>query len=197
MHGDLNQKVAALAIGLDALTRRVPDSDGIKNELTRLYKLAAGLATRIRRVSNELHPAVLEHAGLTAALEAHCAELRANGTPEVDVDLDLAVPLDDVSSDVALCVYRVVQELVANALRHGSCRRIKIAGRVEDESTLLMISDDGVGFELAAARRSSGLGLRSAQERLRVLGGTIEIESRPGAGTTVTVRLPLNGLMRM
>ena len=98
--------------------------------------------------------------------------------------------LDSLDSDVALCLFRVVQEALTNVLRHARARTACVSVMTTAESVELNIVDDGVGF-VAGERTRSGLGLRSIHERVRFLQGNVSVDSRPGEGTTVLVRIPI------
>jgi signal transduction histidine kinase len=190
LHDDLNQKIAVLALAISRLRRSPPaDAGRLQQELEQLHDRTIALADRSRRVSHELHPALLEHAGLVAALRAWCAEFRDGAA--IEVDLDLPPSLEDVPAALALGLYRVAQEALRNVERHAGCRRAAIAVRVGDGVVELTVRDDGRGFDPAARRGGRGLGLVSMDERLRLLGGTLEIRSKPGKGTQVIARAPL------
>jgi signal transduction histidine kinase len=96
-----------------------------------------------------------------------------------------------VEKEVSLCVYRVLQESVNNAVKHASARHIGVALWEGNDEIRLVVVDDGLGFDPAAARKGPGLGLISMEERLRVVAGKLSIESRPGAGATIRARVPL------
>ena len=101
-----------------------------------------------------------------------------------------AAGLDSLDSDVALCLFRIVQEALANAVRHARARTICVSLLITAESVELTVVDDGVGFA-ASERTKSGLGLRSIHERVRFLQGQVSVDSRPGEGTKVLVRIPI------
>jgi PAS domain S-box-containing protein len=189
LHDDLNQKLAALAIGLSNLRRRLPPDDGrLRQDVTALHGQAKALAADIRGLSHDLHPAVLEHAGLRAALQAHCAEF--TGASGVTVALDVTDGAADLPPDVALCLYRVAQESLRNIARHSGAREARITLRTDREAVHLSVEDTGRGFDPDAPRARAGLGLVSMRERVRLLQGALEIQSRPGR-TALLVQLPL------
>jgi signal transduction histidine kinase len=190
LHDDLNQKLAALAIALSGVTRRLPPAEAARVTLRQIHERTAELADDVRRISHELHPAVLEHAGLAAALRAHCAELRHD--TKLAIELDIPEPLEAVTLDAALSLYRIAQEALRNAVRHAGCQRAWVNCRTAPDVVSLTVADDGEGFDVAAAGRDHrGLGLRSMGERARLVGGTVDVRSTRGRGTVVTVRIPL------
>jgi signal transduction histidine kinase len=109
---------------------------------------------------------------------------------QVAVAFNPADGLDSLDSDVALCLFRVVQEALANAVRHARARTIDVSFLMTAEGVELNVVDDGVGF-VAGERPGSGLGLRSIHERVRFMRGSVSIDSRPGEGTRVRVRIPI------
>ena len=98
--------------------------------------------------------------------------------------------LDALGSDVAVCLFRVAQEALTNAVRHARARTISVQLKATDTDVDLDVIDDGVGF-IARERAGQGLGLRSMDERVRFTGGSVTVASRPGEGTTVLVRVPI------
>ena len=191
LHDDLNQQVADLCISLGKIKRNVPDSaenllGDLVNLKTRLLKLSDGL----RHISHELHPVTLEIVGLAAALRSHCTEVTAiTSVPvEFEASWDEAAP-----PSVALCFYRVAQESIRNAARHSHATKVKVSLAKSDSLLSLRISDDGVGFDVREALTQGGLGLRSMEERVRLIGGGLELASQPGHGTTLTVTVDLPG----
>ncbi len=209
LHDDINQQLAALSIALSSLRRRLPEGAGeVRDELARLQRRAIDLANAIRQLSHELHPGILQHAGLVAALRAHCGELAVQH--DIEVTLDTEDDLDDIPAMAALCLYRVAQEALSNIVRHAGARRARVSLARTGELLELAVSDDGQGFDLMEARRAGGLGLLSLDERVRLLGGTVRIDTRPPltlpsppsdggegrvrGGTELRAQVPLGGL---
>lgn len=190
LHDDINQQLAMLAINLSALKRRLPpDVLGLGEELNQLQQQIMSLANDIRNLSHELHPGVLQHAGLVAALRTHCSEFRQ----QHDIDLSFHVdgPLEGVPQETALCLYRVAQEALANICRHSQATKVSVDLRHAVDRVVLTVTDDGQGFDLAEARQSVGLGLISLDERVRLAGGCLRIDSKRQWGTELCVEVPL------
>jgi signal transduction histidine kinase len=188
LHDDVNQQLAALSISLSSLRRRLPASAAdIAGELTRLQQQTHELADDIRLLSHDLHPSVLQHAGLAPALKARCDEFCVRHA--IPVRFVTRGELDTISSDVALCLYRVTQEALRNIATHAEAQQVRVELLRSDSSLELTIEDDGQGFDLQGARSAGGLGLISLDERVRLVRGTLEIDSRPHGGTTVRVRI--------
>ena len=146
----------------------------------------AQLADDIRHLSHELHPGVLKHAGLVAALAQHCAEVEQHHS--LSVRFVARDEFDSLDFDTALCLYRVTQEALTNIVRHARARNAAVDLRRGEAGVELHISDDGIGF-VASERAGSGLGLRSIDERVRIAGGHVSVDSQPGKGTNLVVRI--------
>jgi two-component system sensor histidine kinase UhpB len=190
LHDDVNQQLAALSIALSSLKRRLPEAPReVHAEVARLQQQTINLSEEIRNLSHELHPGVLQHAGLVAALRGSSAEFGLQHGIEVSVE---AVDnLGDLPPEVALCLYRIAQEALHNTAIHARARRARVTLRRTFAGLELTVRDDGCGFNLAEAQRAGGLGLLSIDERVRLVRGSLRIESRPRKGTQVCVRIPL------
>ena len=191
LHDDLSQQLAGVAIIVSSLKRKIgkPDSESdIEQSFVTLQERTAEAVTTVRNLSHELHPGVLKQTSLTAMLRSHCADSARHH--QVTVTFNPGDGLDSLDSDVGLCVFRVVQEALTNALRHASARTIGVSVITTGETVELNVMDDGVGF-VASERTRTGLGLRSIHERVRFLHGHVSIRSRPGAGTKVLVQIPI------
>lgn len=188
LHDDLGQRVTAAALGLKAVRRQVPEGGSRRADLDAVGSELADLAEDLRRLSHELHPAALERRGLVEALSDHCSEIeRRTG---VAVRLSLHDAERPFPPELALGLYRIAQEALANVARHAAARTAHVTLAVSMGSAQLAIADDGVGFD-PAARSSGGLGLASIEERADLLGGRLRIASAPGAGTEIEVTVPL------
>jgi signal transduction histidine kinase len=191
VHDDVGQRVASLSIGLSAAKRMVPKDEGpLAGELSALQQQARKVASDLRQLSHDLHPAALDQLGLLEALRGRCAQVQAESG--VQIELEAAEEWPEVEGAVALCLYRVAQEALRNVTQHAWARSARVSLERRDALVVMRVADDGCGFDGAAAR-SSGLGLVSLGERIRLLGGTLEVESAKAAGTTVTVSLPVEG----
>ena len=189
LHDDVVQKVAALAIGISRVKRRVAEADQpLVDELAGIQQSIFGLSEDIRGLSHRLHPAVLEHAGLAAALKSFTEEF---STAE-GIDVTLTVPEggEVVSRDIGVCVYRVVQEWLRNIAKHSGAKSAEVMLSISGSELHLVIKDAGQGFEVDRAR-GRGLGIASIEERVRLCRGTVEIESQLTWGTKLTARIPL------
>jgi signal transduction histidine kinase len=190
LHDDHCQRLAALALELKALRNRPAGGDRGLPELDAVGAGLAELAEDLRRLSHDLHPAILERHGLAEALRDHCAEIERRSGLRVRSSLrdDAEAPLPP---DLALGLYRIAQEAMANTVRHAGARTAHVTLRIAAGEAYLAVVDDGAGFDPGEARRAGGLGLAIVEERARLLGGRCRIASAPGAGAEIEVTLPL------
>ena len=190
LHDEVSQHLAGLAIMLSSLKRKVgksgPDRD-FDRAVATLQDRIITLTEKIRQLSHELHPSVLEHVGLVATLRRHCADIEAHH--QIKVSFSAGDGLDSLAPEEALCLFRVAQEAIANAVRHARARTILVQLTSTNEGVELRIDDDGIGF-VASDRMRRGLGLRSIDERVRLIRGHVTVESRPGRGTNLLITIP-------
>jgi PAS domain S-box-containing protein len=193
LHDDLSQKLAALSLGISSLKRRVSDSNGfLRKDLEQLREQADDLTNDIRQLSHHLHPAVLEHLGLVPALQAYIDEFHIK--ENVEVNLSAQITTKRIPLQISVCLYRVAIEALRNVARHSGAKAANIALMEDEHSLSLKISDHGRGFNVEHALHGDGLGLVSAEERVRLLEGVLEVKSHEGNGTTVFARIPLDHL---
>jgi signal transduction histidine kinase len=155
-----------------------------------LQKQVSEIATDIQTLSHELHSSKLEYLGIAAAMRGFCQEF----SEQQDVEIDLRshdVP-SSLSPDISLCLFRVLQEAVHNSAKHSGVRRVEARLWGAPDEVHLTVSDSGAGFDSEAVKESRGLGLISMKERLKLLKGTLSIESLPKRGTTIHARVPLS-----
>ena len=191
LHDDASQELAALSIALSALGGRLPpdSAPGLREEVARLQARAVALAEGIRHLSHELHPGVLQHVGVAVALRSYCREFaRTHGLP---VTFQAEGDLESVPADVGLCLYRVVQEALGNVAKHAAAGEAHVTVERVGADVVLAITDDGSGFDQAAARSRRGLGLLSLDERARLVGGRLTIDTKPQRGTELRIVVPI------
>jgi signal transduction histidine kinase len=188
LHDGVGQYIAELALTVSAV-KRIPAvrAAGVDVEFKRLYDQTSDLFESVRALSHQLHPSVLRHAGLLAAMTALCDGFRRQHEIEVQFEPHRIEPIPD---DVALCVYRIAQEALRNIGDHAEARLVRvILGRTVEELSL-SVADDGRGFDVEAGRNRSGLGLVSMEERVRLVHGRLDIVSGTH-GSSITVHIPL------
>ncbi len=190
LHDNLSQKMALLAIEIEQLAQLPSHSaEEIDAGLRNLLDKVQELSSEIHRISYALHPWKLDRLGLAAAILSLCNEASNHQSLQVQCDFE-NIP-DRLPRDVALCLYRVIQESLQNIIKHSGAYAATVDLRGSPSEIRLRITDEGVGFEPESAVRKPGLGLLSMRERLRIVGGTISIESQPLRGTRINVVVPL------
>ena len=190
LHDDLNQKIATLSMSISRLKRKVPMQDGeLVSELEQLRQTANALTNEVRRLSHQLHPAVLEHLGLVTALESYIAGF----SDEEGIDVRLTADTGDerIPFQTSICLYRVAVEALRNVARHSGSESAAVSLTKSSGNWELRVSDSGKGFDVETFAQAGGLGLISVEERLRLLQGSCEIHSTPAHGTTIVARVPL------
>ena len=182
------QVLAALAFETSALASGSCDPD-VKERLETIRALTSEALEHVGMLAQTVHPRVLDDLGLVVAIKGLARRVRETSSVDVDVVADIgAARLPDAA---ATMLYRVTEEAVANAVRHGWAEHICIRLTATGTGVELVISDDGRGFDVKAARGEPGIGLFMMQERASLAGGTFSIESGPASGTMVRVLLPL------
>ena len=188
LHDGVCQDLASIAVEVSRLRHVAGDLRGrdLQEALLAIEGRAAGVAETLRLLSHGLHPSVLQHIGLVAALQAHCAEVERQQHLHVRFFAD-----DEVEPRplVGLSLFRIAQEALGNVARHGQARHAAVSLIREANELVLVISDDGCGFDLAR-EHGGGLGLVSMEERARLVRGCVTISTAPGFGTTIEVRVP-------
>jgi len=186
LHDDVSQQIAALSIGVSNLKRKMAAQPDALAQSERIQQKLVQLAESTRRLSHELHPAVLQYSGLAAALRNYCAEFAALTSHRIVFRAEGSFDLLPVST--ALSVYRVAQEALQNSIKHARADEAEVILTSANGAVTLVVSDRGVGMDSGAV---AGLGLVSIKERTRLVNGTVEVKSRPGEGVTVTMRVPI------
>ena len=188
LHDGVLQQITSLSLVLGTIRREVPQDSEAKTKIREVQQKLMQVGTDVRHLSHELHPAVLQEAGLPAALSAYCQEFsKARGIP-VSYGADESV--NDLSAGAALCLYRIAQEALGNAAKYAAAKQVEVRLSRANGRVRLSVSDDGVGCNPQRIGESRGLGLINMRERVLQLSGTFEFDSAPGRGTTVRVEIP-------
>jgi PAS domain S-box-containing protein len=191
LHDDIVQRLALLAVQLDVVQQDIPDSlSALSGQIGDLRNQTNEITDDIQSLSHELHSSRLEYLGIDVAAKNFCNEFSEHQRVEIDFqshDMPATLP-----AELSLSLFRVLQEALRNATKHSGVRNfeVKLWGCAEDVQ--LTVSDRGVGFDAEAATKGTGLGLTSMQERLRLVGGELSINSQPKRGTTIHARVRLN-----
>jgi len=188
LHDDLSQQIAAVSIAMGNLKRHIPEEQAdARAQGDRIHQKLVQVAETVRRISHELHPAILQYSGLPAALQSYCREFEE--LTGVQVSLTIGGEFQGVPSGAALCIYRIAQEALQNVAKHAKVGAAAVELHHSNGVSSLTVSDTGVGIEPGRVEAADGLGLVSIEERTRLVGGTVEITSKPNQGTTITVRI--------
>ena len=191
LHDDLGQQVALLASHLDslgqgALRRR---SQNLRADLKHARASLQEIATRVHTLSHQLHPAKLRLLGLVQTLKSLCRDESRDSSVRVRFSGGKGVPRD-VAEDTALCLFRVAQEALRNALKHSEATTIHVAIGATDSELMLEVTDNGTGFTPLTSQ-ITGLGLLTMRERVELVNGTLVVEPAQPHGTTIRATVPL------
>lgn len=191
LHDDMAQRLAALMVRL-RLARLAPDTEERENLMEEMRGEIQECAEAVRQIARGLRPPALDEVGVVAAIQAHVRSLRDSGALTVEVRVERGPVVPRLSRDTELALYRVVQEALANAMRHSQAATVVVHIRTGPAGISAIIEDDGLGFDPAQVGLG-GLGIVGMRERARNAGGELAIDSHPGAGTRVRVAIPSMG----
>ncbi|MBP2689179.1 MAG: integral rane sensor signal transduction histidine kinase [Deltaproteobacteria bacterium] len=189
LHDDISQRLAAIGIEVGKLESEHRDSPGpLGEKLKGIGKDLIHLSGDVHFLSRQLHPSILEDLGLSGAMRAECARFsRQQGIP---VSYEPENVPRDLSGDVKLCLYRVLQEGLRNVARHSGATRVRVRLAGDGGAVRFELDDNGNGFSPDRIGQHAGLGLISMKERVHMVEGDFSVESGPGAGTVLRVAVP-------
>jgi len=191
VHDEAGQLLVAVHLALAEMALELPQAQ--QGQVTRIRELLNEVEKHLRRYSHELRPTILDDLGWVPAIRflADGVSKRANIPIRIDATFS-----GRLTGPIETTLYRIVQEALNNAVKHAEAKNVWIRAQKEHHELCCSIRDDGVGFDPHEAQTAShrkGLGLIAMQERVSAIGGTLQIESRPGHGTELSIRLPLEG----
>jgi signal transduction histidine kinase len=189
LHDEAGQLLSSLMLGLRLLEHEAASPDAVIGHARELKRLAETAQEGLHRLASDLRPAALDHVGLVPALGQLAAKFSGMGGPVVRLET-LGFDGMRLSPDVDIVLYRIAQEALSNVLRHSGAREVSVVLERRAKGIILVVEDDGRGFDLEAAKRSDRLGLPGIRERAEMLGGTLLVESSPESGTTLVVEIP-------
>ena len=191
LHDDISQQLALLTNSLELMEQDPANLVAeIHNRTHEHLKRVREIASDVQAISHRLHSSKLQYLGIVAAAKSFCQELSEQHTVEIDfthVDIPPTVP-----EEISLCLFRVMQEALHNAVKHSGVRHFEVELRGASDGIHLTVHDAGLGFDTQAGMNERGLGLVSMLERVNLVKGTFSIESEPGRGTTIYARVPLS-----
>ncbi len=191
MHDDLTQRLAGLAMLAWSTSQALERGNGrdVRKSVEEIAGELERVANEVGTMSRELHPPALTRLGLADAMRSECATFAKRTGMEVEfVD---SGSLSNPEPEIGLALYRIVQEGLRNSRAHSGASRVRVSLRGDEREILLEISDSGAGFDLTSSLAKPGLGLSSIRERARLAGGEVRIDSAPGEGVRISVRVPL------
>lgn len=190
LHDDLSQRLAALAIDAHMAGQSAEANEYVEAAVLRRIQVQVESITEdIHALSRKLHPTIVDDLGLLRALRSEC--VRRSQHTAIRVNLEVDPGLDEPSKDAALALFRIAQEAMQNAGKHGGASHIEVRLAVIGDDHVLEIDDDGSGFAVAEEHGAhGGIGIASMRERARLVGGELVIESTPGTGTKIVARVP-------
>jgi signal transduction histidine kinase len=191
MHDDINQRLGVLAMELDRQGQNLQASaDELRSSMAEAYRQVSELSSDIHSMSHRLHSLKLDSLGLAAAMKGFCSELAKRQNVEVKFSSH-RIPRR-VPEAISLCLFRVLQEALQNAVKHSGARSFRVSLVRSTNQIALAVCDEGRGFRPEEVLLGAGLGLTSMRERLKLVGGTFDIDVKPRRGTTIRAFVPLN-----
>jgi len=185
LHDDINQRLAMLAVELERLEENPSD---LQNSARELRRQTLEISSEVQALSHDLHSSKLEYLGIVAGIKSWCKEFSERQKVEIDFrsGVQSLLPID-----VGRTLLRVLQEALHNASKHSGVRQVGVELRETAGEIQMIVRDSGKGFNVETALHGTGLGLTSMQERVRLVNGTIKIDSKPMHGTSIHVRVPV------
>ncbi len=190
LHDDINQRLAVLVLSLEIAMKQLHGPPtALREQIGSAIDTATSLASDVQSLSHRLHSSRLQTLGLELAARQVCREFSERSGVVIQFRSDDVAT--GVGEEVGLCLYRVLQEALQNAVKHSGAPHIAVSLETDVTAITLTVQDSGIGFEPAKALRGKGLGLVSMKERLKLVDGQLSIETHSPRGTTIRARVPL------
>jgi signal transduction histidine kinase len=186
LHDETGQTLTSILLGLKSVEEKADDTS-TREAIAELGRQVASAMQDVRRIALELRPKVLDDYGLVSALERLASSFQSQ--TGISVDLEAQLGADRLPNEVETALYRIVQEGLTNMAKHAEPSRASVLLTPKNGSVLVVLEDDGRGFDSSTKR--TGLGLEGMRERVELLEGRMTVESRVGAGTTLVVEVPV------
>ena len=195
LHDDFSQRLAILALGLENVQEATPASlDDVHKQLHELARSTSELGSDLHTLSHRLHSSTLESLGLVPAVDALCKRIHLQARHQGRLSSD-EIPRS-INPDAALCIFRIVQEALRNLKKYSGAEEAEVDLRMTGDRLEICVRDEGRGFNLSQLGQNGGLGIRSMEQRARLLGGKFQIHSEPGKGTRLEAWVPLRPIAR-
>jgi PAS domain S-box-containing protein len=191
LHDDISQRIAMVSITLDSTRQTLPGSAiETKSQIEEALAQIGELGNDIQALSHRLHSSKLEYLGLEMAASSFCREISER--QNVKVDFRYGDISEGLSDQISLCLFRVLQEALHNAVKYSGVGEFEVSFTGTSAEIELRVHDSGIGFDPKETSKGHGIGLISMKERLKLVSGEFSIDSKPGYGTTVFARIPLD-----
>lgn len=190
LHDDINQRLAMLVVQAESLEATLPPSaDTCRKELRSIQDRLTELSDDVRHLAYQFHPSILDDLGLPVALQRLVDDCAIRSTLEISLEVDVTPHM--IPQAVSTCLYRIAQECLANVMKHAHASRATVSLASTADGITLTVQDDGIGFDTQnAVDNPRGLGLVSMAERVRLVHGTVTIDSIPRKGTRLSIHVP-------
>ncbi|MFZ5739104.1 MAG: GAF domain-containing protein [Pseudomonadota bacterium] len=190
LHDTLGQSLTLLQLGFDKLGQAAGDRPELQQRIAEMRSLTADLGRQTGRLAWEIRPSVLDDLGIQTAIQNLLDSW--SETSNIQFDLHMTLGTRRLPSAVETTLYRVLQEALTNVVRHAAARQVGVILRLSGDEVTMIVEDDGRGFSTTGPKQpTSRLGLLGIRERLSLVGGSLELETAPGKGTTLYARIPL------
>jgi signal transduction histidine kinase len=192
LHDTLGQSLTLLQLGLDGLGHASPNGNELKQRIAGMKTLAADVGREVNRLAWEIRPTALDDLGIQNAIQSLVDSWSQKSNLRCELQMNLTG--ERLSAPIETTLYRVLQEALTNVVRHAGASHVSVILALQDHHVSLIVEDDGRGFIQATentAADAGRLGLLGIRERLSLVGGSLEIETTPGKGTTLFARIPV------
>ena len=190
LHDDICQRLAVLTLKIERVAKAwAAGQVQVGEQLQQIWRQCSMLTGDVQALSHELHPSLLDNLGLVTAVKSICREVSERSGATVEFT-ERKVP-GSLPREVSLCLFPVIQEALHNSAKYSGGNHFHVHLQGEPGGIVLEVRNRGVGFNVATAKSKGGLGLVSMRERVQLLNGSIEIDSKPNDGTRIRARVPL------
>ena len=190
IHDELGQQLTALKMDISWVMKKISETNIVPAEkFSSIISLTDNTIKTVRKISSSLRPSVLDDLGLVAALEWQSNEFESRSGIKCSFSLDTEP--HECDRNVALTIFRVYQEALTNITRHAHATKVEAHLSCDDQHVKMTVADNGEGFDVEKVKAKKTFGLIGMKERAEITGGSLNIESKPGSGTIITMILPL------